>query len=129
MKPRTLGEESTTGKPPGETPAPIGKVSGPTFDPLKMHCGPILEGSGWKPRLGQTPNFMWLRRIIQLVALVMVGDGVVGFFRPRWHSLLWKIGPKAYRELMEHFAEEPTEARWLYALEAVLGAWAATRLT
>jgi hypothetical protein len=67
--------------------------------------------------------------MIQLVALVMVGDGVVGFFKPRWHSLLWNIGPRVYREVICHLAAEPQEARWVYALEAVLGAWIATRQT
>ena len=72
---------------------------------------------------------MWLRRVIQLVALVMVGDGVVGFFKPRWHSLLWNIGPKAYREVIYRLAEEPGKARWVYAAEAVVGALIATRQT
>ena len=72
---------------------------------------------------------MWLRRMIQLVALVMVGDGVVGFFKPRWHSLLWNIGPKAYREVIHRLAEEPAKARWLYASEVVVGALIASRQT
>lgn len=72
---------------------------------------------------------MWLRRIIQLAALVMVGDGVVGFFKPRWHSLLWNMGPRPYRKLMKEFATHPERARWLYAAEIVAGTWLATRQT
>ena len=72
---------------------------------------------------------MWLRRMIQLVALVMVGDGVVGFFKPRWHSLLWDVGPDPFRNAMHRLAEEPAKARWLYGLETVVGAWIATRQT
>jgi hypothetical protein len=72
---------------------------------------------------------MWLRRVIQLFALVMVGDGVVGFFKPRWHSLLWNTGPKAYRKVIQRLAEQPKEARLIYAAEAILGAWIATRQT
>ena len=72
---------------------------------------------------------MFFKRIVQLVALVMVGDGVVGFFKPRWHSLLWDLGPKPYRDLMAHFAEEPTTARWIYAAEVVLGTWLAGQQT
>jgi hypothetical protein len=67
--------------------------------------------------------------MIQLFALVMVGDGIVGFFKPRWHSLLWNIGPEFYRNVMRRFAAEPRKARWIYALEAVAGAWIATRQT
>ncbi len=72
---------------------------------------------------------MILRRMIQLVALVMVGDGVVGFFKPRWHSLLWDMGPKPYRNLMRHFAENPAAARWIYAAEVGLGALLASQQT
>ena len=72
---------------------------------------------------------MIFKRLVQLIALVMVGDGVVGFFKPRWHSLLWDLGPKPYRDLMERFARKPAEARLIYAAEAALGTWLATRLT
>lgn len=72
---------------------------------------------------------MWLRRIRQLVALVIVGDGVVGFFKPRWHSLLWDLGPEPYRNLMQRFAREPGTARMIYAAEVVVGTWLATRQT
>ncbi len=72
---------------------------------------------------------MIYKRLIQLVALVMVGDGVVGFFKPRWHSLLWDLGPKPYRDLMNRFAREPGAARWIYAVEAAVGTWLATRQT
>ncbi len=72
---------------------------------------------------------MLLRRLIQLFALVMVGDGVVGFFKPRWHSLLWDLGPESYRKLMHQFAVHPGRARWLYAAEVVAGTFLATRQT
>lgn len=72
---------------------------------------------------------MFYKRLIQLVALVMVGDGVVGFFKPRWHSLLWDLGPKPYRDLMHKAARNPAEARLIYAAEAAFGTWLATRQT
>lgn len=72
---------------------------------------------------------MILRRLIQLVALLMIGDGVVGFFKPRWHSLLWDLGPAPYRELMHEFAAEPAKARWVYAAEVVVGLLIAARQT
>ncbi len=64
---------------------------------------------------------MFIRRTIQLIALVMVGDGVVGFLKPRWHSLLWDIGPEPYRKTMNQFALHPERARWLYAAEVLIG--------
>ncbi len=72
---------------------------------------------------------MLLRRLIQLVALIMVGDGVIGFFKPRWHSLLWDLGPKPYRDAMHDFAAHPEKARWIYAAEVVAGTLLATRQT
>ena len=72
---------------------------------------------------------MILRRIVSLVALLMVGDGVVGFFKPRWHSLLWDLGPAPYRKLMREFAENPEAARWIYAAEVAVGALIASQQT
>ena len=72
---------------------------------------------------------MFYKRLIELVALVMVGDGVVGFFKPRWHSLLWKVGPKPYRAVMVKAAPNPSTARWIYAAEVVVGTLIATHLT
>lgn len=72
---------------------------------------------------------MPLRRTIQLIALVMIGDGVVGFFKPRWHSLLWDLGPAPYRELMTQFAVHPGRARWFYAAEVLVGTWLASQQT
>ncbi len=72
---------------------------------------------------------MILRRAVQLVALVMIGDGVVGFLKPRWHSLLWDLGPEPYRKAMRHFAENPHTARWIYLAEVGLGALIASQQT
>ncbi len=72
---------------------------------------------------------MILRRLVQLVALVMIGDGVVGSIKPRWHSLLWDLGPKPYRAAMRKFAADPEMARWIYAAEIVVGMLIASRQT
>ena len=72
---------------------------------------------------------MVLKRLVQLVALLMVGDGVVGFFKPRWHSLLWDIGPQLYRAVMLKAARNPATARWVYAAEVVAGALLASQQT
>lgn len=69
------------------------------------------------------------RRIIQLVALIMIGDGVTGFFKPRRHSLLWDIGPEFFRTAMETLAENPAKARLIYAAEIAIGSWLAARQT
>ena len=72
---------------------------------------------------------MILRRAVQLVALLMIGDGVAGFFKPRWHSLLWDLGPEPYRKTMRKAARQPETARWIYLAEVAVGALIASRQT
>ena len=72
---------------------------------------------------------MILRRLIQLVALIMIGDGVSGLLKPRWHSLLWDVGPESFQAVMDGLARNPTKARLLYAAEILVGTWLSTRLT
>lgn len=72
---------------------------------------------------------MNMRRLIQLVALLMIGDGVSGFLKPRRYSLLWDIGPESFRTAMEILAANREKARLLYAAEIVFGAWLAARMT
>lgn len=61
------------------------------------------------------------RRIVQLGALFLIGDGVMGLIKPRWHSLLWHFGPELARAVTEELAEHPKVARSIYLAEAALG--------
>ena len=72
---------------------------------------------------------MIARRIVQLVALLMIGDGVAGFFKPRWHSLLWDLGPGPYKKVMREAARNPETARWIYLAEVAVGALIASQQT
>jgi hypothetical protein len=67
--------------------------------------------------------------MIELGALLKIGDGVFGFFKPRWHSLLWDVGPAPFRNLMEELAVHPDNARLLYAIKVGVGTWLANRQT
>ncbi len=69
------------------------------------------------------------RRLIQLLALVMIGDGVTGVLKPRRHSLLWDAGPEPFRKAMEALVAHPVQARLLYAAEIGIGAWLASQQT
>jgi hypothetical protein len=40
---------------------------------------------------------MGMRRIAELVAMLMIGKGVLTLMAPRRHSLLWEFGPEGYR--------------------------------
>jgi hypothetical protein len=70
--------------------------------------------------MGMTNNLV-VRRLIQLGALFLIGDGVMGFLKPRAHSLLWHFGPQLACAATEELAEHPKTARTLYLTEAVIG--------
>ena len=67
------------------------------------------------------------RRIKELAAIAIIGDGVVGLVAPRRHSLLWKVGPQGYQEVLRWFAERPSLVRFLAAAELGLGLMLALR--
>lgn len=70
---------------------------------------------------------MALKQFEELLGLAMIGEGIMGMIYPRKYSLLWKIGPEPFREFMETIAENPEKARLIYAAEAGIGFWLATR--
>lgn len=61
------------------------------------------------------------RRIIELGALVLIGDGIMGLLKPRWHSLLWHVGPELVKATTEELAAHPNIARGIYAAEVAAG--------
>lgn len=69
------------------------------------------------------------RRLVQLGALFLIGDGVMGLLKPRWHSLLWHFGPELFRAATEELADHPRTARSIYLAEAALGAAVASLQT
>ena len=66
-------------------------------------------------------NNLVARRIIQLGALFLIGDGVMGLLKPRWHSHLWHFGPQLAQAATEELADHPNSARAVYFLEAAIG--------
>ncbi|MBA2623291.1 MAG: hypothetical protein H0U88_06670 [Chthoniobacterales bacterium] len=61
------------------------------------------------------------RRLVQIGALFLIGDGVMGLLKPRWHSSLWNFGPELARAATEELAAHPKTARAVYLAEAVAG--------
>ncbi len=61
------------------------------------------------------------RRLVQAGALFLIGDGLMGLIKPRWHSLLWHIGPQVVKAATEELAAHRTAARAVYAAELVIG--------
>jgi hypothetical protein len=74
-------------------------------------------------------NNLITRRLVQLGALFLIGDGIMGLLKPRWHSLLWHFGPQLARAATEELAEHPHTARAVYFAEAVVGVAIASHQT
>ena len=69
------------------------------------------------------------KRLKELLAIGMIGEGVIGFIKPRRFMLLWKFGPKPYQEFIDELAEHKDLTRLLCGVEAGLGVWLALRQT
>lgn len=66
-------------------------------------------------------NDLITRRLIQLGGLVLIGHGIMGLLKPRWHSLPWHFGPQLARAATEELAEHPNTARAVYLAEIAIG--------
>ena len=66
------------------------------------------------------------KRILDVVAMVSVGDGLLWVLAPQRRGLLWMIGPRSVRNLMNGVAEErPWIARSIGAAQVIVAAWVA----
>lgn len=70
---------------------------------------------------------MWQRRLLETVAIITVGDGVIELLAPREHSLLWETGPQSGQKLARFFAENPNYMRLLGTAQIPIGVWLALR--
>lgn len=64
---------------------------------------------------------MVTRRVVETAALFLIGDGIMGLIKPRWHSLLWSFGPQLMKAATEELAEHRNAARFVYAVETAVG--------
>ena len=56
-------------------------------------------------------------RISALLALLAIGDGVIGALAPERHMARWSSGPAAYEKAMRPFARHPRLTRALALVE------------
>jgi hypothetical protein len=54
---------------------------------------------------------MWTKRVADLIAAFVVGNGVLDLIAPRRRVFLWVFGPEARRKLTLWFADHPTAMR------------------
>ena len=68
-------------------------------------------------------------RFMEIFAIGMIGEGIIGAIRPRRYMRLWRFGPKAYRNFIDALADHPQSTRLMCSAEAGLGVWLALRNT
>jgi hypothetical protein len=67
------------------------------------------------------------RRTAEAAAMLMIGDGVLGLARPAEHCLIWRGGPRWWRDTIDWFADHPQVTRGAAALELGAGLWLVLR--
>ncbi len=70
---------------------------------------------------------LWLARGNEVLAMCLIGDGVLTAIDPRRHLHLWQRGPEAWEQVVEPFAERPALTRLLGVAEVALGVWLGRR--
>jgi hypothetical protein len=70
---------------------------------------------------------MWKRRVKDLVALLLIGDGALTILSPRDRALLWRFGPERFRKSTGWQADHPFYMRLEGIASIALGVWLALR--
>ncbi len=60
-------------------------------------------------------------RCLEVLALAMIGEGIVGLLRPSRYSRFWKVGPEPVREFTEYLAEHRDLTRAFCVGEIAVG--------
>lgn len=85
----------------------------------------LLETYGEYQRRGA--RIVWKRRIKDLLALLLIGDGALTILSPRNRALLWRFGPERFRKSTGWQAEHPSIMRLEGAASIAFGVWLALR--
>lgn len=72
-------------------------------------------------------NEMLSQRLKEVLAIMLVGDGLIAAIAPRRLSRLWQFGPRPYRNFMERFIQRPGMTRMLSMSQVAAGLWLALR--
>jgi hypothetical protein len=67
------------------------------------------------------------RRILEVVAMMMIGDGMIGLIAPRRHVLLWDGGPRIWRRVTESCVRHTSMTRTIGLVSLVGGLLLASR--
>lgn len=64
---------------------------------------------------------------LELVAISMIGDGMLALTQPQRHMRLWNAGPEPWRRLCTYFEERPAQTMIVGALFVGAGLWLASQ--
>jgi hypothetical protein len=67
------------------------------------------------------------RQLQETVAMLLIGDGVLGLLRPAAHCAVWRTGHVGWNSVVDWFAARPLLVRACGAAEAAAGVWLAER--
>ena len=68
-----------------------------------------------------------IKRVKDLIAAFVVGNGVLDLIAPQQRTLLWVFGPERLRKLIVWLAEHPQARRLQGVLRVGIGLWLALR--
>ena len=68
---------------------------------------------------------MWTKRIKDIIAMQLIGDGALTLIAARNRALLWRFGPEGLRKSASWQAEHPLFMRLEGAVSIGLGVWLA----
>jgi hypothetical protein len=69
------------------------------------------------------------KRLLELLAIAMIGEGAAGVIRPSRYLLLWRLGPQWLRDWVDQMAANPRFMRLLFLSEFAIGMLIALRTT
>ncbi|MBT8159530.1 MULTISPECIES: hypothetical protein [Arthrobacter] len=68
-------------------------------------------------------NSSFERRLVDLTAVAMIGDGALALLMPAEHMKTWICGPQWWRDLVTFFASRPGLTRLVGAIEICAAVW------
>lgn len=72
-------------------------------------------------------NAMVTKRVLETVAMTIIGDSVLCMVSPRRHVSLWMRGPRWWQRMCDPFVRHPDMTRTLGAVGLGIGLWLAWR--
>jgi hypothetical protein len=67
------------------------------------------------------------KRVLESLAMLTIGDGLLAALQPRRHVLLWESGPRVWRNSMRPFIRNPGLTRLLGLAAVGWALWLSNR--